>query len=110
MRSWIRRPTRPRCSPTLRRRLDALAERGGEVVDLALLDDERRRELDRVAAVADVEALREHLHRDLERTLCGLAGKRLDREAGGEAEVADVRDVLRALQRVHGILPVRREL
>src|SRR5689334_15718570 len=108
-----RRDERSRAVVTAPRRYDSgggverIGERGDEAIDLGLLGDERRRELDRVAAVANVEALVEALHRDLVRAFCGLAGDGVDREAGGETEVANVRDVLAALERVDLRLEVR---
>src|SRR5688572_24690471 len=90
--------------------VQSIAEHRDELVDLGFLDDERRRELDRVAAVANVEAGIEALHGDFEWTLGRLAGCGVEREPGGETEVADVADVLRALERVDGVLEVRREL
>src|SRR5262245_44030206 len=81
--------------------VQGLAEHAHEQIDLRLLDDERRGELDRVAAVPDVDALREALHRDLERALGRFARKGVDREAGGETVVANVGDVLEPLQAVY---------
>jgi exoribonuclease-2 len=47
-----------------------------QAVDLGLLADERRRQLDGVAAVAHVKALLPAVHRDLVRALGRLAGQR----------------------------------
>src|SRR5262245_12313384 len=89
--------------------VERVAQDADQSIDLGLLDDERRCELDGVAAVADVDAVGEALHRDLVRPLRRLAGDGGDGEAGGEAEVADVGDVLGALEAVDGVLEVRRE-
>src|SRR5690606_33794006 len=90
------------------RGVECVGERADEPTDVGLLDDEWRRELDRIAAVPHVEALGEALHRDLVRALGGLARKRLERESRGEAVVADVDHVLASLETVNGGLPVRR--
>jgi exoribonuclease R len=78
-------------------------------VDLGLLTDEGRRELDGVAAVAHVEALLPAVHGDLVGALGRLAGQGGDGEAGGQAVVADVGHVLGTFQAVHGNLEVRRQ-
>src|SRR5262249_34528421 len=93
----------------LRGGVQRVAESGDQAVDLGLLDNERRRELDRIAAVADVRALREALHRDLERALRRLAGRRVERDARREADVADVGDGLGAPGLGHRVFPGRGE-
>src|SRR3954467_4381872 len=89
--------------------LDRLAGDLDDLVDLVLLDDQRRRHGERVARLAHHQAEIEGLH---ERLVAARADRPLGSEidAAGHAEVADVGDVGQALQRVHALLPVRRQL
>src|SRR5689334_12278576 len=64
-----------RCTPLrLADFVQGIAERTHQAIDLGLLRDEGRRQLDRVAAVAHVEALLPARHGDLERAARRLAG------------------------------------
>src|SRR3989475_7001538 len=67
-----------RCSVRFRQ---GIAQGADQPLDLGLLADEGRRDLDGVAAVAHVKALVPALHGDLVGTAGRLAGQRLDGEA-----------------------------
>ena len=81
-----------------------------QLVDLALGDDQRRRQRDDVAGGADQRAALERLHEGREGALGRLAGDRLQLDRADQADVADVDDVRLALQRMQRVLPIGREL
>ena len=88
-----------------RDRRQHLAERLDDLVDLRFLDDQRRRQADRLAGLAHQNALGkaggEHLIGALQRR--ARPGLKLDR--GDQADIAQVDDMVRALQAVDRILP-----
>src|SRR5262249_50918832 len=97
---------RPRRVPTLFHRFQHLAQLIEHLVDVGLLDDERRREGDDVAGDADEQAVLIGLQEGVEGAPADLAGERLELDPADETEVAQVDDALHALQGVDGILPI----
>src|SRR5215468_2701087 len=81
---------RPRRVPTLFHRFQHLAQLIEHLVDVGLLDDERRREGDDVAGDADQQAVLVGPQEGFEGAGAGFAGARLQFDAAEEAEVAQV--------------------
>src|SRR5690606_36957757 len=75
-----------------------LRKRAEHLVDVALLQDQGRRQGDDVARGADQQALLEAAEERLEGPLRGLAGHRLQLDAGDDPEIAQIDDVTRTLQ------------
>src|SRR5690349_17221394 len=71
-----------------------------QLVDLALGDDQRRRQRDNVAGGADQCPLLEGFHEGREGALAWAAGDRLELDSADEADVSDIDDMRLALQRV----------
>ena len=90
--------------------LQHLGDRAEQLVDLRLVDDQRRRQRDDVAGGADQHALvSKHFRKTSKARAVGLPGDRLQLDAADQAEVADVDDVRQALQRVRRVLPIGRD-
>src|SRR5262245_25603656 len=77
-------------------------------IDLLFLTDERRRERNRIPAIAHIETALPAIHGDLIRAASRFSWRGLDGQAGGQAVVADIHDVFEPFQTMHGILEVRR--
>src|SRR3546814_630226 len=91
-------------------RAQDFAEGPEHLVDMTLLDDERRGERDDVARGADQQALLVAFEEGVEGALRRLAGARLQLDAGDDAEIAQVDDVAGPLERMDGIFPIGRQV
>ena len=81
-----------------------------ELVDLLLLDDQRRRQRNGVAGGPNQEPALERLDEARMGALAGLARDRIELDGADQPDIADVDDMRQALQRMDRVLPIGREL
>src|SRR5438034_131899 len=87
-------------------RLEYFPHRVEDALDLRFLDDQRRREGEGIAGIADEDARLEALHQPVVAAAAGGSRLRRQLDRAHQAEVADVDDVALALQRVDRVFPV----
>ena len=93
------------------RRLEDASENIDELVDLLLLDDQRRRERDGVAGGAHEEAAIERLDEARSAPAAiGLLWDRIELDGADQPDIADVDDVRQTFQRMNRLLPIGRKL
>src|SRR5438552_10662394 len=81
-----------------------------QFVDLALGDDQRRRQRDDVARGADKRPALECLYERREGPLGRASGDRRQLDRADQADIANVDDMRLALQRMQRVFPIRRQL
>src|SRR3990170_664808 len=92
------------------RRLEDAGKDLDKLIDLLLLDDERRRERDDVAGCAHQESAVERLDEARMGAFARFAGDGLQLDGADQPDIADVDDMRQALQRMHRLLPIGRKL
>ena len=77
-----------------------------KTINLRLLSNERRRELDRVCALANIEALAPARPGNVIGSTARRVGRSSDTDAGSQSKIADINDVFRLGEGMHGIFEV----
>src|SRR5690554_6973937 len=89
---------------------DGVAQDIDDPINLLILNDKGQAELNGVAAVANIETLLPALHGNFEGAASWLTGIGLDGQRPGEAVVANIADIARALEAVQRHLEERAHL
>src|SRR3990170_4607847 len=103
-------PLRSRALQTSGHALQRVAQDRRNVVDVAALDDQRRRQREGIAGIAKHEAAVEAVDHDVVAACYGGIRPRRQFHTRDETNGPDVDHVRQTAQRMHGVLPVVGEL